>query len=906
MTDKKKIGAVIMLTALSACGANVYLGGELEIEHGINFIPTAFDKNWKAIQASGDYTASPRENGAVAFSITSDGIRADGEALFQSGPDGSISADYKISSASGCEFNTLCIQVSLDGNDYRKGTIVSDGREHEIPDTSDDPSLFYGETSKFTLRRRDGAGTLTITPDSPVCIFLQDNRKWNSDTMSLRIMFPGHSSLKAGETKSLRFNISAQTALMLEPYSGPVRIKASDEWIPMEPYQEITEGSPLDFSRIVPRDIPAGKYGYPVPKGQAFEFEKLPGTEQRFYGVNFCFSANFLEMDDARKLAERLARIGYNAVRIHHYDGGLVEGSRDGTAINPSKMAMLDNVIAACIENGLYITTDMYVSRQVPYRAIGIDKDGFVEMDDYKALVPVNEEAYKNLENFSRQFLEHVNPHTGRRYADEPALAWISMVNEGNLGNHGVANIMKFPEWKNAWKEWLDAKKISSPEIYSSVKYDLPDNIWAGTPETTAFLLFLQEKESAFAERFSRFLKEEMHCKALLTDMNCWMNPVGYQITRSEQYGYVDDHFYVDHPQFLEQSWRLPSKCPNSNPFKGRDMGTPPVVFRRLLDKPFTITEYNFSAPGRFRGVGGISTGALAALQNWAGVWRFAWSHVDKYSVNPALARISYFDISGDPLSLAAERASICLFLRRDAEPLKKTFSITIPKNAVSNIKNPNPPNSTEWGWAAWYAKFGTVVADDAPAGSDWNAMYPDAYSMSEDQFVKSAFADGLPSDGGNEAVRIDRSKGVFIIDTERTCGGFTESGSITAGAISADVGNVPATVWASSIDGKPIGQSGHILLTHLTDVQNTDIQYADSRLQIMLEYGRLPHLMRNGKAEISLNVGNGDFEVRALSSDGTVKSAVKSVTENGVLKFVADVGLTPKSATYLYEIIKR
>ena len=35
----------------------------------------------------------------------------------------------------------------------------------------------------------------------------------------------------------------------------------------------------------------------------------------------------------------------------------------------------------------------------------------------------------------------------------------------------------------------------------------------------------------------------------------------------------------------------------------------------------------DFSRTDRFRGVGGILTGAMAALQGWAGVWRFAYSH---------------------------------------------------------------------------------------------------------------------------------------------------------------------------------------------------------------------------------------------------------------------------------------
>ena len=40
--------------------------------------------------------------------------------------------------------------------------------------------------------------------------------------------------------------------------------------------------------------------------------------------------------------------------------------------------------------------------------------------------------------------------------------------------------------------------------------------------------------------------------------------PLANQAARAE-YDYVDDHFYVDHPHFLEQDWRLPSRCPTVN-----------------------------------------------------------------------------------------------------------------------------------------------------------------------------------------------------------------------------------------------------------------------------------------------------------------------------------------------------
>ena len=75
----------------------------------------------------------------------------------------------------------------------------------------------------------------------------------------------------------------------------------------------------------------------------------------------------------------------------------------------------------------------------------------------------------------------------------------------------------------------------------------------------------------------------------------------------------------------------------------GKAAGAKSVEWRRLMDKPFCLTEWNYSGPGRFRGVGGIVTGALGALQNWSGMWRFAWSHGRAGVEKPETKILSYF-----------------------------------------------------------------------------------------------------------------------------------------------------------------------------------------------------------------------------------------------------------------------
>ena len=73
-------------------------------------------------------------------------------------------------------------------------------------------------------------------------------------------------------------------------------------------------------------------------------------------------------------------------------------------------------------------------------------------------------------------------------------------------------------------------------------------------------------------------------------------------------------------------------------------------------------------------------------------------------------------------------------------------------------------------------------------------------------------------------------------------------------------VGNNSATVWASSLDGQPLASSSRILVTHLTDVQNSGVRYRDPELTILEDWGGLPHLARNGAADLSLAVADGDW----------------------------------------------
>ena len=901
--------------------ASTVFGGGLALP-GVTFLPHAFDTMWHGygpvtVQDGGESQTNDSSVAKVRFHMalgSGDPPPAfDGTATFSVDDSGSLRAEWRLVATADANLNETYVGGDVPFSRFGGGKILLDGRDFPIPAAvTKQKHLFRGTVTNLALIDRDGVERLRINLDTPTRILMQDDRHWKTDDLSIRF-FLAYGPVKAGAEYALgaTFTTPADGPLALVP-PRTVRLVAGPEWTPLKYDPWIEPGSALDFTDVIPHHLPAGKFGRVVAVGDHFEFEDLPGVPQRFYGVNLCGTANLPESrEEADRFAANIARIGYNAVRIHHHerwlvskDGMLHEGM-DDTALDPAQMDKLDHLIASCIEHGLYITTDLYVSRAhvVPWRALGIDRDGAVKQDAYKILVAFHEPAFSNLCAWARNFLGHVNPYTGHSLANEPALCALALVNEGNLGNFGITALRDTPGVAEAWGK------------------PFPDNL--NDPE---FASFLAERETMLFERLKAFVRDECGCKAPLSSISAWYNPVQYQLARTH-FDYVDNHFYVDHPQFLGVPWRLPSRCPNVNPLLSTAKGAQKAEWYRLMDKPFCVTEFNYSGPGRFRGVGGIALGTLASLQDWSGLWRFAWSHSRGGIVKPG-GQLGYFDVAGDPLALAAERAGLCLFLRRDLEPLTEERPAIIDEATLRNpgqgaVDFPGPDQPLALGWEA---RVGTRVVR--------------AGTVSGAQNSNKSAVPPAPS-GGFATIS---SSGSMLLDTPLTAGGFAESGAHVAGPVKFELlssntearrnggdnlvsvppssvlsgsnAATPATVWASSLDGKPIASSSHLLLTHLTDVQNSRMEYADADLKILINWGGLPHIMRNGAAEIELTIDGGagaeppSFAVWRLSSGGKrlgevpFTLAVSGEAQN-TLSFTARTDYDPTSATYLYEIVR-
>ena len=788
-----------------------------------------------------------------------------------------------------------------------------------FPEHYGESRLWRGMADSFTYIDSVTRKPMGLRFPRPMPLLLQDSRIWGSN-FSVRIELPKNMDI------AFECEIFHPNGVTTER-DEIVVIKPGDDWIPLDNRKNIIAGSALDFSFL--SDAPAGKYGWLKAVGGHFEFADNPGVAQRFVGVNLCDTANFPSHYMADELVARLKRLGYNSIRFHHHDSAWAD-----------KTDCFDYLAAAAMRKGIYLTTDLYVSRKVAWRDIGFDRDGFVPNNVFKSLVALHEPAFENWKTFASAFLLHENPYMGRRYIDEPGIPLLCLVNEGPM-KWAWNGIKKMDCVKEKWEEWRRGRKCSqianvnsSPEggshVENHAQSDIPPDpsSIANFEESAAAQCFAAEMERRAFVREKAFLIS-IGCKALLTSQNCTDDQA--MASLRETFDYVDNHCYLDHPRFLGKLWSGAFRLdPGGNPVKVESGPLANAAFTRIAGKPYTLTEWNLPGPGRYRGAGGFLMGAMAARQNWAGLWRFAYSHVER-GLADGYGAPHLFDLSVDPVNQASERAVMCLFLRGDMAPLEAKVALDVGAPRLTPDGKP-AANRPEWMDEAWRIQVGRATAAtnlearmecygigctsvcgrvehadcvEVPPCSSCSTR-PDisfanfaANNNAWCSFPLDAVLSAPPviSEERSDFV-IDREAGSVCIATPRTCGIFAEGGVHKAGALSVEILEASVTprlsdesgaasVWVSSLDGEPLKTSSRILVMHLTDAQAEGNVFADRARSILLKWGKGKTLVRNDSACVSLSLCKpSGYVVHALDTAGRRVGTLPATALDGVLSF--------------------
>ena len=678
-------------------------------------------------------------------------------------------------------------------------------------------------------------------------------------------------------------------------------ITQSKEYFPFEPPRSVVKSSPLDFSWLL--DAPAGKYGFAKARGGEIYFENRPDKPVRFYGNNLCFTANYPDKENADKLADAFAAAGYNIMRIHHYDEPIIDKSSPGRlGFDPDKLDKLDYLVAAMKKRGIYITTDLYVSRVLADDAVEKDIGWDKSMTANKAAFFVSRKAVENWQTFSKTLLNHVNPYTGLAWKDDPAIVSISLVNENTI--FGSSNAM-FSHFEKLFNKWLEAKSITAND------------------KDRSFLrkIFLSEVYGNFYKEQKAFL-DSLGVRAMITDQNFWE---GYSVTlMRKNYDIVDTHKYYGHPSFIEKPWSLPAKMKNTSSISEYG-GCISLSDCQIAGKPFSITEWNYVNNNDHCAEGAFLVGAYGSLHRWDMLCRFAYAHATVNFADPVWTT-TYFD--ANIVSLFSDRAGALFYLREDVKPSDITITSFLPEDYLTR------PDSEKNSQSPLLRRIGLYAATEVeinptPSGFKIPQNSPFAVAaekavIEQNKFEKPVILDSranLPElsklTGGKldvENERYESSTSEMVLDkknetwqlvTPRSEAFIGPKGKSFKGNFS-EIRNSRgwSATLVSSIDNNPLKDSSKILILHLSDIKNTNMRFDDPEMTILRSNGTKPLLARKTDIIVKFKNPMEGWKLYALNNDGTRGDEIE-MDRTAEMASVRLSTVKGRTVIFAYELVK-
>ncbi|PVY45494.1 glycoside hydrolase family 5 protein [Victivallis vadensis] len=660
---------------------------------------------------------------------------------------------------------------------------------------------------------------------------------------------------------------------------SPSYILENSEWKKLSFDKDILKGSVLDFSARL--DAPAGKYGPVVVRNGRFEFRDRPGQPARFYGTNLCSQAVYPEREWAERLADRIARAGFNAIRLHHHDALMVNRQKT-TELEPAAMERLDYFLACLKKRGIYVQTDLFISRRPAAGEIPGYNRKMDNFDLYKALFYLQEPVFENWKGYVKNYLNHMNPYTGSIVKDDPMFISLGLINEGNINKKWDADPFSRKLYLERFKEYLAEHDVINPE--PALRNRLFDD-------------FLTEIYFARYARMVDFVRS-LDCHKPLSDQNMGSSPKLASMRSS--YDFVDNHLYFNHPEFAGKSWGLPSFSRNHSVLQ-EYVSVPAWLFQsRIFGKPFIVTEFDFARPNPHRSDGALLFGVYGALQQWDGLFQFAYAHgMDK--IKYVSRTDGYFDLATDPVKLLSQYLGVAFFLNGELENGNKdTYYFMIPEKTSESFEKLYPAEYAKIGLCA---RIGGVPEGQAiPVAGNMPASREELRKL-----VRVISPDGCfrTADGN---VVFDSAAETFEAVTPQAEAFILPAGETGTGRF-CRVGNHvgKAVVGVISVDSKPLRESGRMLVLHLTDSAATKMRYADQDHRKLEEWGTTPFLAARGEAVLTFSPAAGrNYRLFAVDTAGKRLAELPlNRTETGGLSALLKV-FNPFGSVFAYELEAR
>jgi hypothetical protein len=383
-------------------------------------------------------------------------------------------------------------------------------------------------------------------------------------------------------------------------------------------------------------------------------------------------------------------------------------------------------------------------------------------------------------------------------------------------------------------------------------------------------LRFLAATEKKFFDMGRDFIRGELGSRALVVGTQGY-GPLG--LYAQDGMDFIDTHAYWQHPHFPRRPWDqgdwvIRRTSIVDHPGEATFLN---LASHRRPGRPFTVSEYNHPAPNDFQVECVPMMAAVAAAEDWDGVWFYTYEHNnDRWDGN---TMESFFDFRANPAKWAFMPAGAMIFRGAGIGPKKGTF--------LSSLKMPTAKET----WA------------DPAKAMEVYRFNRGGRGKTAEELATLLLGEGNRGDGG---------RGFFLREGENgaVAAGYAADFAKCTGKLRISAPEFCAITLAV-VGGGGVGDGRGLLLTACGRAENPGMEFNAERTTVGRAWGQGPTRAEAVAGTLALPKGKkGTWRAWALKPDGSRGEEVP-VTREGE-GGVPRLRMSPEHGTLCYWLERR
>ena len=638
----------------------------------------------------------------------------------------------------------------------------------------------------------------------------------------------------------------------------------------------------------------------------------------RLWGVHLSPGLSVLSYEMADMLVPRLKAMGFNAICIWGLNEML---SAHGYELPKSKKGdnspfdRMDYLIYRCHREGIYVWFGM-MTRLPSIKPADADVlPGISEQDaaDWQEAIAWTLSDYQRRKWLTRAFyaddrlqklrilylrnlLNRMNPYTGHRYAEDPAISLYYLHDEVNFVLNAFWNVPSrywHPyfqrEFQRKWNEWLKVKYGSDDKLTDawgtlgkdeSIEDDSIACVTGKQPPMRArdFAAFCLHLVDVYHNRLIREIRQMAPEGIGSNVVPIASDTCGYARLWAIYSALQGDIAAVSGCFRWGMDSALNAPPSFQNPKHGESMEF------RIKGKPWILYTTNAPPPAEHRAEYPMRVATYASWQDADGVFFYHWvvaTANDEYPNLPLWNRKKRgaHDLSTDEIMLSQMRAASALFVNGYIKPAAKPTIFTFGKKAILDGKY-----GASWFSSPNYALYSrTAFLHGAQIVLDSNL---EGEVRIEGEVAGEEFIDFLAP---SPQFKWDWKNGRFVIDTPEAkvvVGRLGKEWTFKDGVKVTNLNRDFVCFSLVSEDGKPLISSWKAILSVVSKSRNTGFVYDPSKKPPIVDEGTAPVIVDRVSAYVELPPIAGrtckkiDFSLRVFKEENAENHVVISADE--------------------------